>query len=100
MADLDSLKDTIERSSDLWQSGQHQEALKFLDDCLASASQEKRDDWITILGMHASVIAESMGDLGLVRRYCEQVLAYDPQNALALFRLADVLFSTASTRVG
>jgi hypothetical protein len=94
---LDLLKDTIEESSELWKRGQHQDALKLLDDCIADAKQETRTLWIKILSMHASVISESMGDLGLVRRYCEEVLAYEPENALALFKLADVLFQQCQT---
>jgi hypothetical protein len=97
MAELDLLKDIIERSNGLWESGQHHDALRLLDACIADARQEKRDPWIAILGMHASVISESVGDLGLVVRYCEQVLACEPENALALFQLADVLFQQHQT---
>jgi len=41
--------------------------------------------------MHASTIAHSVGDLDLAKRYSEQVLAYEPENALALFKVADIL---------
>jgi hypothetical protein len=97
MADLDLLKDTIGQSSELWRRGQPQEALKLLDDCIAGAKRQKLDLWIKILSMHASVICESIGDLGLVRRYCEQVLACEPDNALALFKLAEALFQQRQT---
>jgi len=33
-----------------------------------------------------------MGDLALTRGYSEEVLAYEPENAMALFKVADVLF--------
>ena len=92
MADLDLLKDAIGQSNELWKRGQHQEALKILDDSIAKAKQENRGLWVKILSRHASVISGSLGDLGLERRYCEQVLAYQPDDALALFGLADVLF--------
>jgi tetratricopeptide (TPR) repeat protein len=97
MVDLDLLKDAIGQSNELWERGQHHEALKILDDCIAKAIQENRAVWVKILSMHASVISEAMGDLGLVGRYCEQVLAYEPENALALFKLADVLFRHRQT---
>jgi hypothetical protein len=96
---MDLLKDTIEQSSSLWKRGQHQDALKLLDDCIAGAKQQKLDLWIKILSMHASVICESIGDLGLARRYCEQVLACEPDNALALFKLAEVLFQRRQTNL-
>ena len=63
-----------------------------LDDCIAKAKLEKRSIWVKVLSRHASVISDSMGDLALTRGYVEQVLAYEPEDAFALFKLADVLF--------
>ena len=92
MPDLDLLKAAIGESNVLWKRGQHQEALKILDDSIVKAKQENRGRWIKILSRHASVICRSLGDLGLERRYSEQAVAYQPDDALALFGLADVLF--------
>jgi tetratricopeptide (TPR) repeat protein len=99
MADLDLLKDAMDQSTRLWRKGQHADALKLLDEWIAKAQQEKRGVWIKVLSMHASVISDSMGDLGLAKQYCEQVLAHEPENALALYSLADLLFRKGETHL-
>ena len=50
--------------------------------------------------MHASTMSHLIGDLNSTRRYCEQVLAHDPNNALALFKMADVLFQQGKQEEG
>jgi tetratricopeptide (TPR) repeat protein len=99
MEELDVLKDAVDQSTELWKRGQHSEALRLLDESIAQAEKENRPISVKVLSMHASVISGSMGDLGLVRQYCERVLSHEPENALALYSLADVLFRQGDTRL-
>ena len=69
-----------------------------LDDLIAKAAEEKREIWVKVLAMHASTMSHLIGDLNSTRRYCEQVLAHDPNNALALFKMADVPWSSRANR--
>jgi len=97
MVELDSLKEAVDQSTKLWRAGQPVEALRLLEERIAGAKQENRDIWVKILSMHASLISDAIGDLRLTRQYCEQVLAYEPQNGLAMSNLADVLFRQGET---
>ena len=91
MIPVDRLRSAINDSSELSKLGENQRALKLLDDEIAKAIRENRSVWVCVLSRHASVIADQMGDLRLVRQYREQVLAHDPDNPLTLLSLADVL---------
>jgi tetratricopeptide (TPR) repeat protein len=91
VAEIDLLKRTINESSELSKRGENQRALKLLDDAIAEAIRENRSIWVCTLSRHASVIADEMGDLHLVRRYREQCLVRDPDNPFTLSSLADVL---------
>lgn len=71
--------------------GHHKSALRLLDDRLSQAIREGRKNWIRVLSHHAAVIANSLGDLGVVRRYYEQALAHCPDSAITLYGLADGL---------
>jgi hypothetical protein len=97
MADLDLLKDAVDQSTKLWMSGQHREALELLDKWIARAKSEDRDIWVKVLSMHACLISDSINDLGRTKQYCEDVLAREPDNPLALSALADVLFRQGET---
>jgi len=96
VSNLDALKDILRRSVVLWENGQHAEALRFLDAWIARAEEEHEALYVQQLSMHASVLAQSIGDSGLVKRYSAQVLSSDPGDslaqALALYTLADALF--------
>jgi hypothetical protein len=92
MEELEIVKDAVDESTELWKKGRPTDALKLLDESIALAEKENRPVSVKILSMHASVISGSVGNLGLVRQYCERVLSHEPENALALYSLADVLF--------
>jgi len=92
MASLKSFSDVLVRSTELWGTGQHSYALRLIDEWIAKAEQNKESyASIQFLRMHASLIAGAMDDLALARRYCEQVLSSEPENALALYTLADAM---------
>src|SRR5690242_19005727 len=92
MAALDQVKLAIRESSELSRRGENLRALALLDDALASFSScEDASRFLCILARHASVMAEQLGDLRLVRKYREQVLVHDPDNPLALLSLAETL---------
>jgi tetratricopeptide (TPR) repeat protein len=91
MTDLDELKNAVQQSTELWISGKGREALATLDALITKAKQENREVWVKVLAMHASTLADSVGDRESARRYCEEVLLSEPENALALFKVADIL---------
>ncbi len=91
MAALDDLKDAVNESTELWKNGQKGEALELLDQRITKARRENLDVWVKVLAMHASGLSQSTGDFESASRYCKQVLSFEPENALALFRMADVL---------
>jgi tetratricopeptide (TPR) repeat protein len=97
MGDLDLLKSVVGQSTELWTKGKHDEALHLIDECVAKAELENKTVWVKVLSMHASLIADSKGDLAKARRYCERVLSLEPENALALHALADVMFRQGKT---
>jgi tetratricopeptide (TPR) repeat protein len=92
MTDLDALKDVIGQSTELWNKGRSEEALRLLDSLATRAKQDGEKKSVVILSRHAAVIAESTGNLTAARRYCEEILAEVPEDALTLYTLADVLF--------
>jgi len=99
MSDLDQLKDTIQRSSELSKQGEDEKALALLDDALTRAVLENKTRWIRTLSHHAAVISDSIGDLHRVRRYYEQSLASDPDNSKALYGLANALQRQGETEL-
>lgn len=97
MSDLDALKTAVKETSELSKKGQHREALRLLNDAIADAKHQNRSRWVQLLSQHAAVIADSYGDLSLVRHYCEEMVNTAPENAMARYALADVLFRQGST---
>jgi tetratricopeptide (TPR) repeat protein len=73
-------------------AGRHRDALKILDDLLLKATREGRTVWMAVLCSNAAIIADRMNDLELARKYCEKLVASNPDNALALYSLADNLY--------
>jgi tetratricopeptide (TPR) repeat protein len=65
-------------------------ALKLVDDATAEPSLDRNGIMGSLIPV-ASVVARIIGDLDLARRYCEQRVASDPGNAMALYELADCL---------
>ena len=79
---------TLKEAAHLSGLGKNIEALALLDDAMTKAA----GDWqIGPFAQIATIISRSMGSLDLMRSYCEQQLALDPENALALYNLADCL---------
>lgn len=89
--DLDRVKKIVNDSSELSKQGEDGEALELLDDAMAEAAGENHVRWASLLSRHASVIAEHMGDLRLVRQYREGCAGREPENPLTLSGLADIL---------
>src|SRR5437879_1982949 len=79
-----------ERLIELVRLDDYEGALKLVDDATADPSID-RDGIMRSLIPMASVIARIKGNLDLARRYCEQRVAYDSDNATALYALADSL---------
>jgi tetratricopeptide (TPR) repeat protein len=82
--------ETIGRVGELSKSGKQRKALSLLDDLMAKPGED-RSLRIRHFAPIAAATAHSIGDLELVRRYCEQTLESDPEDPLALFDLASCL---------
>ena len=91
MGELDQLTRAMRDSNEFWQAGDPQRALRILDQSIQDAIRQKKDQWVEVLGRHAALISESIGDLPQARQYNEQVLRYGPDNPMALYGLAKVL---------
>lgn len=92
MPELDEIKRAIRESSELSRRGDNLCALSILDEALAAhSSGQGSSERIRTLARHASVVAEQLGDLRLVRKYREQVLSHNPDDPLALLSLAETL---------
>jgi ATP-dependent Clp protease ATP-binding subunit ClpA len=76
--------------------GEGQSALQLLDDYMAEAGQDRKLR-IPSLGHFAAFTAVELGDLNTARRYCEELLAYKPDDAMALYALADCLARQGET---
>ncbi|HTA22312.1 MAG TPA: hypothetical protein VK763_02180 [Terriglobales bacterium] len=68
----------------------YQGALKVVDDTIADPSLD-RNRTTRGLAQIASTIARIVGDFDRARRYCELRVACDPEDAMALYVLADCL---------
>jgi len=81
---------TINESDEFWKRGDHQKAVKLLDDAIAYWVQEGNTNWIRTLCHFGAQKCDSAGKLALVKHYYEQSLTYDPENSVALYGLAEV----------
>ena len=89
--ELDLVKRTIDKSSELSKQGKDGDALKLLDDAIADAVHKDQARWVGVLSHHASAIAEHIGDLPRARGYRERGASHEPDNPLTLSSLADIL---------
>jgi len=80
----------IRRVDEFVSRGEVQSALQLLDDYMAEAGQDRKLR-ICSLGHFAAITAVQLGDLNTARRYCEELLAYKPDDPMALYALADCL---------
>jgi hypothetical protein len=74
----------------LSKSGQHQEALRLMDEVIAEAIEEGDYLSLYILIDHAALLNGKGRDRSVVKHHYEQYLASSPENPRALYGLADV----------
>jgi tetratricopeptide (TPR) repeat protein len=74
-------------------------ALDLLDEFLEEAIRHNWVDCIDMVSSHASVLAESTGDLDRAIRYKKQYLPYVPDYAYGLYNLAEMLMRNGSVEL-
>lgn len=77
------------RVSQLVKKGKSRKALQLIDDFMAESVAD-RSNRIKNFAPHAAVIASSIGDFSLAKKYCEQDLACNPDSLLSLYGMADL----------
>ena len=87
---IEWLKRRVRDSSELSKAGRANDALKLLAVSIHTALKANKVNWFQTLCRHASVIADSIGDLASVRRYRRLAVQHAP-NAQNLYGWADVL---------
>jgi Tfp pilus assembly protein PilF len=92
MTMIDRVKQAIGESAAFSTNGEFAKALKVLDDALGEAVNRNKPRWVRILSHHAAAICDYKGDLDLAAGYYNLSLAHAPDNPIALYGLADVLF--------
>jgi tetratricopeptide (TPR) repeat protein len=90
VSDTERLKRLIYESGELSRHGENKRALRLLDDTITQAVRENNVTWVRILCRHAAVVCDHAGELDLVKQYSERILTYSPDDAMALYSLADV----------
>lgn len=90
MTEENRFKIAITSSLKLVESGEHEEALKLLDDSIAEAKRDHNVPWIRTLCHHAAIVSRFTENLTSARRYYEESLTSDPENPRALYGLATV----------
>jgi Tfp pilus assembly protein PilF len=90
MTEENRFKIAITSSLKLVENGEHEEALKLLDDSIAEAKQDHNVPWIRTLCHHAAIVSRFTENLTSARRYYEESLTSDPENPRALYGLAAV----------
>ncbi len=100
MTEIDRIKRVVQESNEYSRTGENAKALKLLDESIAEAIRENDGRRVRVLSRHAAVISDHSGDLALVRRYCEQSLAYSPDDAFVRYSLADALLRQGQAEEG
>lgn len=80
----------IRRVDELVSRREGQRALQLLDDYMAEPGEDRKLR-IRSLGHFAALTALHLGDFSTARRYCEEDVAYAPEDPMALYALADCL---------
>ena len=80
----------IRRVEELVSRREGQSALQLLEDYMAEAGQDRKIR-ICSLGHFAALTALHLGDFSTARRYCEENVAYTPEDPMAFYALADCL---------
>jgi|SRR5271168_4678390 len=99
MAEYHQYRDAITKSINLVEQNKSAEALKLLDEAIAEAIQEQQISRICTLCHHAAILSKFTDNLPLARRYYEQSLASDPENARALYGLAVTTLDQGSPEI-
>lgn len=97
MLTLEDVKNAVHDSIELWNTDRRREAMDLLNSRIGTARQDNSVTQLKILAMHASILSESAGDIDAAQSYLEQVLMYEPGNALALYRIAYLLKKQGKT---
>jgi tetratricopeptide (TPR) repeat protein len=88
--------DLVRRVNEFVIRREGQSALQLLDDYMGEAGQDRKLR-ICSLGHFAANTAMQLGDFSTARRYCEETLAYTPEDPMALYVLADCLNQQGET---
>jgi tetratricopeptide (TPR) repeat protein len=91
MLTLEDVKKAVLDSIELRNSGRVPEAIELLNNRIEVAKQNGASWQVKTLAMHASVLSESVGDIKAAKSYLEEILIYEPENALAIFGIANIL---------
>jgi Tfp pilus assembly protein PilF len=83
-------RDAISKSVELEKRGEHAPAVELSDEAIAGAIRDGDVRWIRTLCHHAAIMSRSAEDRASAKRYYEQSLASDPENARALYGLAAI----------
>jgi hypothetical protein len=89
MMDISRLGAAIKRSIELVESNQRVVAFQLLDDAIPEAAGENDRQRVRTLCHHASVLAHRGDQRRLTKHYREKSLQYNPDDTMALSRLAD-----------
>src|ERR1700730_9556667 len=88
--------ETIQRVGELVSQGKGRRALRLLDEFIAEPGED-RELRVRLMGHFSAVTATQLGDLKTAQRYCEERLAYTPQDPMSLYLLADCLARQGET---
>jgi tetratricopeptide (TPR) repeat protein len=91
MKQPDRFTQALRESVKTWRKVGATTALQVLDEAIAAAKEEGEGTWVKSLARLAANISKWEGDLVSERRYSEEALAYAPENAMALYGLAEAL---------
>jgi tetratricopeptide (TPR) repeat protein len=88
--------DLICRVNEFVSRREGQSALQLLDDYMGEAGQDRKLRMCS-LGSFAARTALHLGDFSTARRYCEEKVAYTPEDPMAFYALADCLDQQGET---
>lgn len=101
MSDLDPWRDQLNQILKLRNDGELAEALRLVETCIEDARTKNQVTWVDTLTLFGLLVAESTGDVALVREYAERAFCEPPERpagkARALFAVAEVLFRNGDT---
>jgi Tfp pilus assembly protein PilF len=95
--EMDHMTHAMRESTRLSQEGEPLKALELLDNSIRAAVREGWSRALETISRHAAIIAESTGDLARAKSYNERTLACAPENPMALYGMAKILFQEGET---